>query len=240
MNEPSQRAVRAERLGPSFDLLAGYEPGGVFMERDGLGVSGACDAGSWVVGFSADGRRNHREAILSSLDGLRAEDPDAPLPIAFGSIPFAPHRVSTFTVPGRLIRRDGNGETWLIDLAGPGAWSAPFEPRRATGGGAPGEPFSSMQLRAVPLPDRYTRAVREAVERIDRGELRKVVLARSIEVAAGRALRPKQLLARLRAVEPGCYSFAVPTGSGRTLVGATPELLVSRFGRQVRANPLAG
>ena len=33
--------VRAERLGPAFDLLAAYEPGGCFMERAGIGVAGS-------------------------------------------------------------------------------------------------------------------------------------------------------------------------------------------------------
>jgi isochorismate synthase len=44
---------------------------------------------------------------------------------------------------------------------------------------------------------------------------------------------------RLRAVNPDAYTFAVPTADG-VLVGASPELLVSRFGREVRSNPLAG
>jgi isochorismate synthase len=43
----------------------------------------------------------------------------------------------------------------------------------------------------------------------------------------------------LRAVEPHCYVFAAPVGSA-TLVGASPELLVSRRGRRVRSVPLAG
>ena len=33
--------VRAERLGPAFDLLAAYAPGGCFLERAGIGVAGS-------------------------------------------------------------------------------------------------------------------------------------------------------------------------------------------------------
>jgi isochorismate synthase len=40
-------------------------------------------------------------------------------------------------------------------------------------------------------------------------------------------------------VNPDAYTFAAPTATG-TIVGASPELLVSRFGREVRSNPLAG
>jgi isochorismate synthase len=97
-----------------------------------------------------------------------------------------------------------------------------------------------MQVFPEPPPDAYERAVAEAVERIQRGTLSKVVLARTIRVEAGRTLDPRELLKRLRAVEPDGYSFAVDIGEGRTLVGASPELLISRFGNEIRANPLAG
>ena len=78
---------------------------------------------------------------------------------------------------------------------------------------------------------------------IDAGAMRKVVLARTLEVDAGRELDPRQLLHRLRAVDPDAYTFAVAAGAEADdglLVGASPELLVSRRGREVRANPLAG
>jgi isochorismate synthase len=46
-------------------------------------------------------------------------------------------------------------------------------------------------------------------------------------------------------VDPEAYTFVVPISGGkagprRSLVGASPELLVSRRGRDVRSNPLAG
>lgn len=104
----------------------------------------------------------------------------------------------------------------------------------------PNPPFSKMQLFPEPFPDAYERAVAEAVQRIQRGTLSKVVLARTIRVEAGRTLDPRELLKHLRAVEPNAYSFAVDSGEGRTLVGASPELLISRFGNEIRANPLAG
>ena len=41
-------------------------------------------------------------------------------------------------------------------------------------------------------------------------------------------------------MEPHGYVFAAPTGVAASLVGASPELLVSLHGGQVRATPLAG
>jgi isochorismate synthase len=83
-------------------------------------------------------------------------------------------------------------------------------------------------------------AVRAAVHRIADGGLSKVVLARTVGVAAGRPLDPRALVARLRAVDPDSYTFAVPAGSDSSLVGATPELLVRTRGGIVESRPLAG
>jgi isochorismate synthase len=100
-----------------------------------------------------------------------------------------------------------------------------------------------MQLRPDPEPDEYAAAVARATERIRSGELRKIVLARTMLVNAGRALDAKQLLWRLRAVDADCYAFAAPQPNavkGSVLVGASPELLLRRRGRLIEATPLAG
>jgi isochorismate synthase len=232
--------VRAERLGPAFDLLAAYEPGGCFLERAGIGVTGGAGGGDpWIMTLS--GRQMAAapptlEMLFSGLDveGLPA---DAPAPLLFGSIPFDPERSGHFVHPRRAVRRDRNGETWALrsDDERDAASTGPTHRRLG-----PSEPFSGMQVFPEPLPEVYERAVAVAVDRIRRGMLRKVVLARTIRVEAGRTLDPRELLKRLRAVEPDGYSFAVDIGEGRTLVGASPELLISRFGDEIRANPLAG
>ncbi len=91
----------------------------------------------------------------------------------------------------------------------------------------------------MPTSDAYREAVQLVLDRIARGELRKVVLARTVEVEADRDLDPRLLAHRLRAVDPDAYTFAAPTDRG-VIVGASPELLVSRRGHEVRSNPLAG
>jgi len=103
----------------------------------------------------------------------------------------------------------------------------------------PAAAFGEAAVTPVPAPELYTGAVQEAVRRIGAGALRKVVLARTIEVAADRTFDPRRLAHRLRAVDPHAFSFIAPADGG-VLVGASPELLVSRQGSEVRANPLAG
>jgi isochorismate synthase len=63
-------------------------------------------------------------------------------------------------------------------------------------------------------------------------------------VTAGRALDPVRLAHRLRAVDPHAFTFITPerrhADPASALVGASPELLVSKRGRTVRSTPLAG
>jgi isochorismate synthase len=226
-------AVRATRLGPAFDLLAAYEDGGVFFERDGLGVAAGWGGGALeppVVTTSSVGSLG--PAVLASLG--EGWDGEGPAPVALGALPFAPGSVS-LALPLRVVRRTDEGETWLIDR---GDTAAPFAPRRVVGD-LPHESFRPAQLREVPAVAAYEATVADAVSRIRAGDLEKVVLARTLEVDAGRPLDAKRLLHRLRAVEPHGYAFAAPSGEG-SLVGASPELLVSLRGGEVRATPLAG
>ncbi|MGW5054840.1 isochorismate synthase [Actinokineospora sp. NPDC004072] len=94
--------------------------------------------------------------------------------------------------------------------------------------------------RAVPAEREYEAAVAAAVRALREGdELRKVVLARTMELDFAAPVDLPALLPGLVRANPRGYTFAaeLPT---TTLVGATPELLLSRSGRTVTANPLAG
>ncbi|CAM5336145.1 isochorismate synthase DhbC [Streptomyces albus] [Streptomyces griseus] len=98
----------------------------------------------------------------------------------------------------------------------------------------------AWEMRQVPEPEIYGKGVASAVERMWRGEFSKVVLARTLELTSGDPLDLPAMLQRLARRDPSGYTFALPTGPDRTLIGASPELLVSRHGEQVVANPLAG
>jgi isochorismate synthase len=236
MNDPAYRLLqsRAVPLGEAFDLLAAYLPPlGVFFERRGQGVAGM---GVPPIVFGA--ADPDPVGVMDVLRGA-ARRGGGVSPVAVGAYRFG--RGGTghpgLVIPRRTVRRDRGGETWRLDATSPGRDDPP--PIEPVAGGVAHAPFADIQLREVPPSDAYEAAVRRAVARIDGGELRKVVLARTIEVTADRALDPKLLASRLRAVDPDAYTFAAPTDEG-VLVGASPELLVSRRGREVRSNPLAG
>jgi isochorismate synthase len=202
--------VTPERLGASFDLLAAWQDGGVYVEHDGLGIS------------TGPGDVVSVEDVLTTLTG-RPEGA-----VACGVLPFGGG--------GGLVMADAQvrrTDPFVTARIGP-----VIQPTLVTGL-IPSEAFADAALTMSPSPEVYEGAVEEATRRIRAGELHKVVLARTIEVAAGRAFDPRRLAHRLRAVDPHAYAFIAPAPGG-VLVGASPELLVSRHGTEVRANPLAG
>jgi isochorismate synthase len=97
----------------------------------------------------------------------------------------------------------------------------------------------SHRVDEEPSASTYAIRVADALERIERGELDKVVLGRGLRITSTPAWEPEELLARLLATRPGRYVFSVPTPHG-TLLGASPELLVRRRGTRVESLPLAG
>lgn len=97
-------------------------------------------------------------------------------------------------------------------------------------------------VRAEPTVAAYRAAVAEAVGRFGPA-LQKTVLSRSLRLSGGGPIDPAALLAALSS-DPSVAAFSTPLpaldGQPRRLIGATPELLVSRRGLQVCSRPLAG
>ncbi|WP_393054770.1 isochorismate synthase DhbC [Streptomyces sp. LN549] len=145
-----------------------------------------------------------------------------PAPIVVGALPFTPGAPHSLAVPQSVRRTSALCEDPLIALPGP-----------------PAEP-GTWQTREVPEAGAYTAAVAAAVRRMRAGEFDKVVLARTLELTSSHELDLPAMLRRLAQHDPKGYTFAVPSGPGRTLIGASPELLVARAGNVLTANPLAG
>jgi isochorismate synthase len=203
--------------GPGFDLLAAYgPPGGAFFERRGQGLA--------TAGAS---ERVPATGAVERLHTLGAE-------VAVGALPFAGTSGGSLTVGERTVRRGASTGVSVVERGG-----GVDDPFALVRGGIASDAFGAAQLREVPSAEAYGAAVASVTECIRSGDLRKAVLARTIEVDAGRPLDPRRLAHRLRAVNPDAYTYAVPVDDG-VFVGASPELLVSRRGVVVRSNPLAG
>ncbi|WP_058834143.1 isochorismate synthase [Luteimonas abyssi] len=144
-----------------------------------------------------------------------------------GALPFDPDQDDALHQP-RVIC---DAAAAAVDPA-PGRWPAPAGP-----------------VHAEPDVAGYAAAVADAVARLrtagDGGDaLHKVVLARSLRMEAAAPIDPFALAARLgRDPAVTAYVAPLPVASGDApawLVGASPELLVSRRGREVVSHPLAG
>lgn len=143
-------------------------------------------------------------------------------PLVVGAMAFDRDSRVELAVPARVRSAGALGDDPLIALP------------------APPVAETDWRIRPVPAPEAYGAGVAAAVERLRGGELSKVVLARTLELSGDRPLDLPAVLQRLARRDPGGYTFAVPAGGGRTLIGASPELLLSRRGTAVLAKPLAG
>ncbi len=138
---------------------------------------------------------------------------------------------SVLVVPEVTVgRRDG--VTWLTTITEGEGPAGPLP-----GVGTPPPPTRDRPRYAGSSnPDlRWLEAVATAVERIQAGEADKVVLARDVAVWAREVFDEVDLARRLTARFPRCHTFVVDG-----LVGATPELLLSRRGDAVTSRVLAG
>jgi isochorismate synthase len=97
---------------------------------------------------------------------------------------------------------------------------------------------AGFRITPQPEPHVYADGVRRALGMIAAGGVEKIVLARSLQIEGPGAIDTAHVLARL-SVDPGVTVFSLPL-PGRMLIGATPELLVSKTGAEVLSHPLAG
>jgi isochorismate synthase len=100
-------------------------------------------------------------------------------------------------------------------------------------------PTGRAEIRSVHPPSDFEAAVIAATERIDRGEMSKVVLAREVTVEAAAAHDPAAIFGALREQFPSCFCFCRGTPEAAFL-GATPELLIRRSGAGASTVALAG
>ncbi|WP_326533221.1 isochorismate synthase [Pseudorhodoferax sp.] len=143
-----------------------------------------------------------------------------------GALPFDRAQPAHLLAPRRV--RDADAATaWLHCMArqaaAPHGWTLHAEPARAG----------------------YAAAVAQAVQRLRAGEpLHKVVLARTLRAHSRTPISPWWLARRL-AGDPGVLRYVLPLpvqpdAAPAWLVGATPELLLSRRGATIVSEPLAG
>lgn len=99
---------------------------------------------------------------------------------------------------------------------------------------------SVIEKKQIPSPKTYMEMVKKGVEHIKAGELNKIVLSRGIELTFEDTPNVCQVLQRLYKSNSDGYTYALNLEGGNLLLGASPEMLVSKRGDNIYSNPLAG
>lgn len=235
------RAV-TRRLDDDVDLLAVAGAHGLLFEQRGSGLAARGEAVRLEIA-GGDERAASVSAAQEALAAMNGDD-DVHLPgtgpVAFGALPFDPSAPGTLVVPSLVVGRADDGTRWCTTVGRDEAEHHTAGARLAealgeTGPSTPGAEASAFAVRPVRPPAEWCASVREATERMARSDLYKAVLAREVVIEADERLDPVTILDRLRRTYPGCMITSIDG-----MVGASPELLVSRTGDVVRSHPMAG
>lgn len=164
------------------------------------------------------------DAAYPDIAGARAALRSGRTPILVGALPF--------------------------DVGGPAALMAPRTHQFTdTLPSWPAQPASNVRIAAtVPTAEQHGVRIGRALAalRDPDNPLRKVVLARALQVSAERPWDVRTVLRHLATADPQAYTYladltpAGPDHAGRALIGASPELLVARHGDKVTCRPFAG
>ncbi|WP_293033685.1 isochorismate synthase MenF [Natronococcus sp.] len=196
-----------------------------------------------------------RTQAEAAFDGLDHCGPAVARPRAFGGFSFHDGHdaggvwhgfdAASFVVPAVLVTRSDDG-TWLTAVADDAedatrrleAWHERLLelPAMRPSGSGPGV---AETRRTTPI-ESWRAQVEAALERIDAGELTKVVLAQALSVDLEGPIDVPATVERLRRQYPNCYRFLIGDGTSGTFFGAPPERLVSKRGDRVETEALAG
>jgi menaquinone-specific isochorismate synthase len=209
------RAVTREIDAP-IDVLDGLGHDGVAWLHDGAEFATSGAVARVLIDDSVE--------LLAGIE--HEADPGLPGagPRAIGALPFEIGADTTLLVPARITGRTADGRGWVTQIAARDG-TAPPSVERAT----------HFEVAARSTYEAWCTSVLAALDAIERGELTKVVLARAVSVEADQPFDVRGVLRHLRAQQPGCFVYAADG-----IVGASPELLIARYGSHVISRPLAG
>lgn len=243
-----------------------FDSSPAFLWEPAVGPGHAAFGQTRVVRPLGENRGAQARGIVDRVSArLEAVYHPAVPPVApkwFGGLAFAPGAADAdpwrgfgdgcFVLPRWCYGRDGE-RAWL-SLAIDGESLSVEERARASselnallaglregaerGSSPPGELTAPARIEHLPrgIWDAQVDAIRHAIEA---GRVDKVVAARRAMVEAAGPIECSVVLTHLGRRYPGCTRFAARMGDA-TFVGATPERLVLRNGRQVLTEALAG
>lgn len=160
---------------------------------------------------------------------------------------WAPYSAYRFWLPRFELQREGDVTRLICNLAFPedrDAITDVLEELSALSKDPP-EPFDTdvdLPLSREDLPDRrqWETSIDWSLRAFDEQQLEKIVLARKTVLSFANRLDPVMLLDRVRSITNDCYHFLFQPENGTAFIGATPERLLSRSGRYIATEAVAG
>ncbi len=245
-------AAEGQTGGESFDILFGF-PGRTLLLDEHFSLHGA--------------QGNERQQFLPALDEWWlshrvAEDPLTVLPFHGGwfvylgyelvqqiepsiraTVPASGPVAFATRIPVALVRSRRTGMAWIVaEAAHAEAVDELRQDLERYGTGVPasaGTRESQVTSLSEPRAELFLAAVAEIRERIARGEVYQVNLARHWLATVREGVRPADIYGRLRQSNPAPYA-GIATCGDWTLISSSPERLVRSRGGTVETRPIAG
>ncbi|HMG25898.1 MAG TPA: isochorismate synthase [Acidimicrobiia bacterium] len=214
----SALVARTRIVEPPVRLLDALAPDGFAWLRDGTGFV--------TAGVVARVPAPLADRVLAAVevdDAVHAAGTGA---IAVGALPFGDAAGGELTIPASVTGIDADGRAWRTEIG-------PVPP--APPAVSPLAPATRFDVEGRVSRSSWSAQVRAVLDAIRAREVEKIVLARDVVVHADAPFDVPAVVERLCATQGGCAVFA-----DDRLVGASPELLVRRRGREVVSRPMAG
>lgn len=222
--------VTTTRIGdhlPLLDLLTSDAP--LSWVRNGEGLVGwGVHATTTVTGRNRfEDARDWWHHQLETFSVANSVHGSGTGPVLFTSFSFDRNEESVLVIPKVIVGQKGSQSwiTWIGDTPQP---VLPESPADFTQGILT---FGEGSITSEAWKER----VAEAIKRIEKSDVDKVVLARDLVATSASEIEPRAILKKLAAEYPSTWTFAVDG-----LVGATPELLLRLSRGMVTSRVLAG
>jgi menaquinone-specific isochorismate synthase len=217
---PTHLVARTRAIDPPAQLL------------DHLGADGFAwlndDAGMVTAGVAARVTAGDASAVLAAVAGEDEVGVPGTGALAAGALPFGSTAQGSLVIPARVVGVAPDGTAWRTEIG-------PVDEVPPRSGATP----TRFDVRSRQNREQWRRTIDTVLAEIDAGRLAKAVLAREVIIDADAPFDARALLRRLAAAPSGCFVYGFLSEPVQ-LIGATPELLVLRTGRQLWSQPLAG
>jgi menaquinone-specific isochorismate synthase len=152
---------------------------------------------------------------------------------AFASFGFRAQPTPSILIVPRIVIGKTDGKNWITTSDGTDPLAALAEIKRPH---AAPSPIGAIEISSGSVSEQsWGKIVDDLVNKINRGDIDKVVLARDLNVTSANQIDVRLILENLSTTFSDCWAYYVDG-----LIGATPEMLLRKRGNEIISRVLAG